>query len=65
MWCECDLSEIPLSDTEFVEPHDACPFCGERRTDRLAWRKRTRIECRSCGLQYERRVEQLVSSLGS
>ncbi len=35
-------------DDHQVQPEYACPFCGERDTDCLAWQPDEAIECLTC-----------------
>ena len=36
-----------------VDPEDACPQCGEKRSDRLVWRDDDTVRCASCGTTYQ------------
>ncbi|MEZ6233426.1 MAG: hypothetical protein R3B68_04480 [Phycisphaerales bacterium] len=36
-----------------VDPIFACPTCGERDADRLAWIDDDQVECQACGTIYE------------
>ena len=35
-----------------VDPQFACPDCGERDQDRLAWQDDDEVECQTCGRRY-------------
>jgi len=39
-------------DLDLVSEEDACPKCGEREVDRLAWIDDQTVECQECGEQY-------------
>lgn len=41
------------SDTDLVDPKDACPHCGERDVDRLVWLDDQRVQCQACRTVYQ------------
>ena len=44
----------PNPDDNLVAPEDACPLCGERSADRLAWDEDgERVTCSMCGTVYK------------
>lgn len=44
-----------IDHDNLVPPEDACPTCGERHVDRLAWigDDGERVRCSTCGAEYE------------
>ena len=55
-----DLIEVLLSIADLLDPSlgglvdqtDACPGCGESRSDQLVWQDDERVRCTSCGMEY-------------
>ena len=40
-------------DEDLVVPEHACPLCGERSVDHLAWIDEQWVRCHRCGIQYD------------
>lgn len=55
-----DLIDVLLSIADEIDPPlpsvvgeaEACPGCGERRTDQLIWQTDEAVRCFTCGTDY-------------
>lgn len=45
-------AQIAAGLVDVVDDEDACPGCGERKVDWLAWIDDVRVQCATCGEMY-------------
>jgi DNA-directed RNA polymerase subunit RPC12/RpoP len=52
---DCNSNEPQYEQDDLVSLENACPRCGERRTDYLIWidDESEEVECSTCGMVYK------------